>query len=66
MSDENENLPPPSEPNAAPLPPQSPPQGRGDPDGCMVAIGKAILVLVIGIFVLGALVFATCFLSMRR
>jgi hypothetical protein len=30
------------------------------------ALGKAIAFLVIGIFVLGGLVFATCLLSLRR
>lgn len=35
-------------------------------DGCLAAIGKGILILFIGIFVLGGLIFATCFLSLRR
>jgi hypothetical protein len=43
-----------------PKPPQS------ELDGCLAVIGKIVLTLVIGIFLLGGLVFATCFLSMRR
>ena len=35
-------------------------------DGCLAAVGKAVLIFVIGIFVLAGLVFATCFLSFRR
>lgn len=35
-------------------------------DGCLTAIGKILLTLLIGIFVLGGLIFATCFLGMRR
>ena len=42
-----------------------PPEPNGV-DGCLVAIGKAILIIAIGVFVLASLVFATCFLSVRR
>lgn len=34
--------------------------------GCLTVLGKILLTLVIGIFLLGGLVFATCFLAMRR
>jgi hypothetical protein len=43
-----------------PKPPQS------GLDGCLTVVGKIVLTLFIGIFLLGGLVFATCFLSMRR
>jgi len=39
---------------------------QGGLDGCLAAIGKGILILVIGVFVLGGLVFATCFLGLQR
>jgi len=35
-------------------------------DGCLSVIGKIVLTLFVGIFLLGGLIFATCFLSMRR
>jgi len=35
-------------------------------EGCLAALGKAVLIVVVGIFVLAGLVFATCFLAFRR
>jgi hypothetical protein len=72
MSEDNEIRLPPTEPPAPPsppAPPHRPPNMEDDLttfEGCMLALGKAIIVLAVGVFVLGALVFATCFLSMRR
>jgi hypothetical protein len=71
MTEDNEiRLPeqePPAEPPHRPDPPYArsiePQSGLG---GCLIVAGKVILVLVIGIFVLAGLVFATCFLAFRR
>ena len=46
--------------------PSRPQPPQGGLDGCLTVLGKIILTLFIGIFVLGGLVFATCFLGMRR
>jgi hypothetical protein len=35
-------------------------------DGCLSVVGKIVLTLIVGIFLLGGLIFATCFLAMRR
>jgi len=41
-------------------------QSSTDQPGCAGLIIRGIAILVIGIFVLGGLIFATCLLSMRR
>jgi hypothetical protein len=46
---------------SAPLPPRPPQQQRSVMDGCLLAIG----IIIIGVFVLAGLVFATCFLGSR-
>lgn len=43
-----------------PKPPQS------ELDGCLAVFGKIVLTIVVGIFLIGGLIFATCFLSFRR
>ena len=69
MSDEIRLPPPDPPPDHGRWP--SPPHGsRPQPEpstfeGCLVIFGKVVLVLVVGVFVLAGLVFATCFLSMR-
>ena len=68
MSDNEIRLPPTEPPEQRP-PQDNQPHMQEEPatfEGCMVALGKIIIALVIGVFVLGALVFATCFLSLRR
>jgi len=64
MSDDKEVRIPHSEPPQEPSP-FGPPPPRSGTDGCLIALGKAIII-VIGAFVLAGLVFATCFLSFRR
>ncbi|HEY6893778.1 MAG TPA: hypothetical protein VI258_06405 [Rhodanobacteraceae bacterium] len=34
--------------------------------GCLGILGKMVLTFIIGVFVLGGLIFATCFLAMQR
>lgn len=43
-----------------------PPPPRSGFDGCLEIVGKIILTFFIGIFVIGGLIFATCFLGMQR
>lgn len=42
------------------------PQSSTDQPGCAGLIIRGVAIIVIGIFVLGGLIFATCLLSMRR
>jgi hypothetical protein len=71
MTEDNEIRLPEQEPPADPPHRPDPPSAQSNEperglDGCLILAGKVILVLVIGIFVLAGLVFATCFLAFRR
>lgn len=67
MSEEETRIPeaePPDKPPVVPYPPPwKAPEGNS---GCLGMFLKGLAILVIGIFVLAGLVFATCFLSVRR
>jgi hypothetical protein len=68
MSDENNEIRLPESEPPGKEPPHSAPQQYPVPEengGCFAIVGKIILVLAIGIFVLMGLVFATCFLGRR-
>ena len=64
MSENDEiRLPPVDKDESAPGVPPAPPV---EAEGCLVIFLKVVGILILGIFALGALVFATCFLSLRR
>ncbi|GEM_PF-6566681 len=74
MSEEPEQQTPPENQPPVAGPPDVPPSVRepynasssDQPPGCAGLIIRGVAIIVIGIFVLGGLIFATCLLSMRR
>lgn len=56
-----------NEDNEIRLPPSEPPsQEPSGTEGCLVTVFKLLAILIIGTFLIAGLIFATCFLPLRR